>query len=539
MRPVQEDAVASDEAEEDEEEGNDDTHTDEPKDSDRDSYSRDRMRGIIFGRSVRSSYCCLHVARFLQVKEPSNDNDNNDEDDEDEEDNLEPIMIRLHFQNNNYVALRSYCRRMCKLGDLLELRGTWKQPIENESIQTDWQSPRLVVNLTSLKQAQAVLKIITIRYWTMPKCQSWQNEYLSISPWQGRGGREGGGVVVDVNDNNNNEDRPASTTSATTTSATTTSATTTSASAAAKTTSTTPALGHGGALGKRTQGDYVTNFLIHMIMNMNTPSVSVSDETTTTTTLTMSTSTACAATATDPSTWATLDPRTTLPKDNHNKNANLYSYRRAIEILNAGTGVVDAAGGSGHVSMALGMAGIHSTVVDPRESVGKLPGRDRKIWNRAIRSQPPSIPSFSTASLESIPFCQPVSVSVVQYDTMRAWFGAPPVGVDESFRHQDKEELPVCAVDHALLSTCSAIIALHPDEATDAIVDTAVALRIPFVIVPCCVFFRLFPHRRKPNSRDPVSSYEDLLEYLMAKDETIQRTDLPFAGSNTVLWSRF
>lgn len=37
-----------------------------------------------------------------------------------------------------------------------------------------------------------------------------------------------------------------------------------------------------------------------------------------------------------------------------------------------GTGVIDAAGGSGHVSLGLGQYGIRSTVVDPRPNVGKL-----------------------------------------------------------------------------------------------------------------------------------------------------------------------
>jgi hypothetical protein len=243
-----------------------------------------------------------------------------------------------------------------------------------------------------------------------------------------------------------------------------------------------------------------------------------------------------------------LDPRKSQQPQHDNKNA----YQRAVDKLNTGTGVVDAAGGSGHVSMALGMAGITSTVVDPRENVGKLPGRDRKIWNRAIRSRPRqplpppasamTVPTPTTdvdSEAEQIPYCQPVTA--VQYGTMRAWFGAPPAGVDGTFRQPDKptEELPVCSVDHPLLSTCSAIIALHSDEATDAIVDTAVAMRIPFAIVPCCVFFRLFPNRRKPGSKDPVSTHADLLEYLMAKDESIQRTTLPFQGANVVLWSTF
>lgn len=81
--------------------------------------------------------------------------------------------------------------------------------------------------------------------------------------------------------------------------------------------------------------------------------------------------------------------------------------------------------------------------------------------------------------------------------------------------------------------------ALHPDEATDTIVDVAVQKRIPFMIIPCCVFSRLFPDRRIPNSSQPVCTYDDLIHYLMAKDNTIKKTSLSFDGANVVLWSVF
>ena len=34
------------------------------------------------------------------------------------------------------------------------------------------------------------------------------------------------------------------------------------------------------------------------------------------------------------------------------------------------------------------------------------------------------------------------------------------------------------------------VIGLHPDEATEAIVDCALAHNKPFAVVPCCVFPR-------------------------------------------------
>jgi hypothetical protein len=70
------------------------------------------------------------------------------------------------------------------------------------------------------------------------------------------------------------------------------------------------------------------------------------------------------------------------------------------------------------------------------------------------------------------------------------------------------------------------VIGYHPDQATEPIVDYALASGKPFVIVPCCVFARDFPHRRRPGPPGPdgagreVSSYEDFVEYLRAKGST-------------------
>lgn len=42
----------------------------------------------------------------------------------------------------------------------------------------------------------------------------------------------------------------------------------------------------------------------------------------------------------------------------------------------------------------------------------------------------------------------------------------------------------------------SLVLACHPDQATDPALDYALEAELPFAIVPCCVFPRLFPHRR-------------------------------------------
>ena len=192
--------------------------------------------------------------------------------------------------------------------------------------------------------------------------------------------------------------------------------------------------------------------------------------------------------------------------------------KHARRLLSSGSGVVDAAGGSGFVSLALSFRGVKSTVVDARESVGCLPRRDRKALRKAARRRPGE---------------------VVKFNVLRAWFGEKPAGADLEFDGgQDDVRIPVCSSDSddGLLAACSAVVGLHPDEATGAVVEWAVRARKPFLVVPCCVFSRLFPERTTPDGR-PVTSYADLIEWIKAKDPAIQTTALNFAGKNVAVWA--
>ena len=200
---------------------------------------------------------------------------------------------------------------------------------------------------------------------------------------------------------------------------------------------------------------------------------------------------------------------------------------KAIDYLNSGGGVCDVAGGSGHVSMALGLLGVQSTVIDPRERVGMLPGRERKVWKRALKKQ--------QNQDERSMVCQPV----VPFRTQRSWFGVAPDGVDLAFRHPDRETVSVCDQDSSLVQQASAIVALHPDEATGEAVRVAVAKKIPFMVVPCCVFARCFPLRKIPSTQQSVRTYPELVRYLQEQDSSIRKHQFPFAGRNTALWSIF
>ena len=85
------------------------------------------------------------------------------------------------------------------------------------------------------------------------------------------------------------------------------------------------------------------------------------------------------------------------------------------------------------------------------------------------------------------------------------------------------------------LATCDVLVGMHPDQATEAIVDAALALGKPFAVVPCCVFPELFPDRRKPDGGE-VRAYVDFVEYLRAKDPEIRIGYLPFEGRSRVLY---
>ena len=79
--------------------------------------------------------------------------------------------------------------------------------------------------------------------------------------------------------------------------------------------------------------------------------------------------------------------------------------------------------------------------------------------------------------------------------------------------------------DPSILS-CSLLVGLHPDEATEAIVDVALQVEKSFAIVPCCVFPSLFPHRRDAEGSE-VRSLFSFLAYLQAKHPSIKRELVP------------
>lgn len=85
---------------------------------------------------------------------------------------------------------------------------------------------------------------------------------------------------------------------------------------------------------------------------------------------------------------------------------------------------------------------------------------------------------------------------------------------------------------------CSVVVGMHPDQATEPIVDLALRAGKPFAVVPCCVFPKASPNRRTADGAR-VTKHEHFCRYLGEKDPyRIQRVDLPdLEGRATVLYA--
>ncbi|GKY96437.1 hypothetical protein MPSEU_000603200 [Mayamaea pseudoterrestris] len=443
-----------------------------------DTFESGLVRGVIFSKSVRSAFCSFDV--ILEGER------HRDEVMIDSKSNCNIIMVRIQFPLDDIVPFRSHCRRCYKLGDLMVFHdGSWsKDNAKTSTTNCDWRSIKLILGPQSLRHLETMVRVEKVRYWSMKQCQELTKSLIPAKTQVLQCDNEQCPTIKTLSDNKTDTGHPVSNGDC-------------------------PASAHGSGLEKRVQAQYVAQFLVHMIMyklqylTINEQQIRPMNSDFINLTL-----------------WATTDPRTT----------NMQLFQQAVEWLNAGNGVIDAAGGSGHVSMQLGLMGVRSTVIDAREAVGKLPGRDRKIWKHALKRS-----SRSVVERDDNVYCQPI----IPYEARRGWFGPSLSGVDTSYRHPDETSLTVYDRKSDLFLGCSAVIALHPDEATEAIVSMSVEANKPLVVVPCCVFARVFPNRLKPGTAESVRSRADLLHYLAAKHESIGQTTLPFQGANTLLWSFF
>jgi Zinc finger C-x8-C-x5-C-x3-H type (and similar) len=259
-----------------------------------------------------------------------------------------------------------------------------------------------------------------------------------------------------------------------------------------------------------------------------------------------------------------------------------------------GSGVVEVAGGKGELAFELqNLCGIPTTVVDPRPLTlrnaylkWKSGHYDKAAANPVLKRflthynphQTPTYPGHlrvfldtnltekvleyqqSTTTIDDQPYSewwqqrrdyaqqqawtrkglevvannqhdetnyQEVDVTLVEgtnIDTDDPWLSNAPSDIADA-----------CAA-LSILSNGSAIVGMHPDQATEAAVDFALQTNKPFAVVPCCVFSNQFPHRQLKDGT-PVKTTPQLIQYLLEKDEQrIQVETLGFEGMNRVVF---
>eukprot|EP00516_Mucochytrium_quahogii_P013032 CAMPEP_0203793738 /NCGR_PEP_ID=MMETSP0100_2-20121128/6044_1 /ASSEMBLY_ACC=CAM_ASM_000210 /TAXON_ID=96639 /ORGANISM=" , Strain NY0313808BC1" /LENGTH=418 /DNA_ID=CAMNT_0050697575 /DNA_START=336 /DNA_END=1592 /DNA_ORIENTATION=- len=204
-----------------------------------------------------------------------------------------------------------------------------------------------------------------------------------------------------------------------------------------------------------------------------------------------------------------------------------------LERLQRGSGVLDVAGGKGELAFKLlNYGGVPTTIVDPRPM--DVPNMLRHLSRDHIER----LVKFSGGRTVKVPFP----------DHIRCWFWYPLLPVDDSVLDEKSSSIENYVGEtlsnskserlkllHAVES-CSAIVGMHADQATEAIVDSGLHYNKPFAVVPCCVYKNLFP-KRCLETGTVVATYPQLVQYLVEKDTNrIQTFDLPFSGRNKVIY---
>ena len=119
-------------------------------------------------------------------------------------------------------------------------------------------------------------------------------------------------------------------------------------------------------------------------------------------------------------------------------------------------------------------------------------------------------------------------------------------GQEEQGQEEEKELMDDSGVvvdesaARKLLRSASVVVGLHPDQATGALLQLALATGAAFAIVPCCVYSAEFKRRRLGDGT-PVKSYEQLVSWLRETAEAagvvVEEARLDMQGKNRVVFS--
>ncbi|KAL3771294.1 hypothetical protein ACHAW5_004503 [Stephanodiscus triporus] len=220
----------------------------------------------------------------------------------------------------------------------------------------------------------------------------------------------------------------------------------------------------------------------------------------------------------DESNYGTLSNQIDLKCERHKIFARWLVDAYGKEWLSRGSGVLDVAGGNGMISRTLADIGVPSTLLDPKPRCSSRHGDFASADHRHATT-------ILTAAIDTTD-----NASIIPFKVISLSLNGD--GTDLTSRDDDVGDV---------ISNCSLICGLHPDQATEAIIMLALRLNVPFAIVPCCVMPSLFPNRvQRRYNNDPVRSYSAFCRYLLdmapSDDEEFLVDYLPFVGRNKVIY---
>lgn len=200
--------------------------------------------------------------------------------------------------------------------------------------------------------------------------------------------------------------------------------------------------------------------------------------------------------------------------------------------------VLDICGGNGSLSWEIvrgQMKNVRSVVVDPK-CMRLTRFKSSLLVKEALGKQSDTIADSKPNANGSedylqCPWLHPkVKAEIVRRDDLKIiknyyteiGFGEQVISkFDSRFANENVNE------KHAQLwKDADLILGLHPDQATDDIVEMSLSHRKVFAVVPCCVFPKLFSHRKLKDGT-LVKSHPQLVQYLLERAEDI-------LGNNTL-----
>lgn len=441
------------------------------------------IKSVVFRRYIHANYATLDAILIV-------DNNNKDQ----EQQQHVKIFIYYGEVNTDRNQMRSDARRSCRIGDLIEVRGSWFHDeqrcvtkIDDNDDNNRDKAKRFDVRpkpSSSLNKEEGeegkelitnYIKLIQCSFWEPHQCQAARNKFCVFASKKSAEKHEKNKLIkkkqmMNQDNNKNNEYKKQKKEESNPTNAVST-------EEEGEERRDLVIHGANGDIGKRDRGTIVGNFFLSCMMKKK---------------------------------------QNTLNEESYKTIDEKEISRETNEWLNQGSGVMDIAGGMGHVSLALGLIGIQSTVIDPRSAVGKLPKRDRKVlrkkfkeYERSIDDKndvsannsntnddddgvnninqiqqqplptPPPTTSITKATKTSQSFTTVQRIPPILFKSKRAWFAERPKGVDVRFRESssvpsnnnknssmdcigcdDTEEIevPVCSLcsPDNLLSTCTA-----------------------------------------------------------------------------------